>query len=78
MLERGPPPWAGKGGAGVFLFNLTADPTESLPLNERAPELLAAHAARLRRWEEGVLASQREETLCARPAQGAAEALPLI
>ena len=68
MRRAWPPPYAPKGGKGTYLFNLSADPTESAPLNELRPELLAAHAARLHEWREGIARSQLHETLCRRDA----------
>jgi len=50
----------------LFLFNLSNDPTESSPLNDAMPEILAERAELLRRWEKDVARSQIKESFCAR------------
>ena len=67
-----PPPYAPKGGKGTYLFNLSADPTESAPLNELRPELLvdatgeplpkAEHAARMKQLRAELTEDELYET----------------
>ena len=67
QMQWAPPYHLPHAATNVFLFNLSADPTESSPLNAKHPELLAIHAERLRAWRDGVRRSQLHETLCALP-----------
>ena len=54
-------------GAGPFLFDLFADPTETHPLTDDAPRL-AAMVAAAAAWQASIAVSQVNESQCMPPA----------
>ena len=52
----------------AFLFDLLADATESNPLNDAQPALLAAMEAEMAAWEASILVSEQAESQCLPPA----------
>ena len=58
-----PPPYT-KAGKGTFLFDLSSDPTESVPLNEAQAAKYASMVAYMDTWLAGVKASQINESTC--------------
>ena len=64
-----PSSYLAKNSTGPFLFDIWSDPTESVPLNAKRPELLEKMAAEMEEWEASITISQLNESGCAAPSE---------